>query len=186
MELKNNDLIKGSSGRFGDQLVYRQRNGKTIIARRPVKRNTPPSVIQQELREQFSEAVLYAKAVIANEAKKAIYQGKATPYYSAYLLALTDFRKAPEIRKYDTSAYSGQIGDEISVRAIDNFKVERVMLLIKDSLGETIEEGAAVLSENGVDWIYTATVVNPTLPGTTLFISAADIPGNITTEEVTL
>jgi hypothetical protein len=64
--------------------------------------------------------------------------------------------------------------------------VESVKLIIKDSTDSTIEEGLAILSANGVDWIYTATAVHPGLAGTKLIISASDIPGNITRQEVTL
>ena len=78
------------------------------------------------------------------------------------------------------------MGDKISIRVIDDFKVEWVRLIIKDSADNMIEEGEAVLSGNQVDWIYTATALNPNLAGTKLIISAADIPGNISTQEVIL
>jgi hypothetical protein len=186
MELKNNDLVMGSSGRIGDQLVYRQRGGKTIIAKRPRRTGIPPSAMQLEVQELFSEAVLYAKSVIADEAKKAIYKAKATANQSAYNLALSDFCRAPEIKKYNISDYAGQVGDEISVRVLDDFKVDWVKLLIKDSAESTIEEGLAVLSANKADWIYTTTAINPSLAGSKLIISAADLPGNISTLEVIL
>lgn len=186
MELVNNDLVKGSSGRIGDQLVYRQRGGKTIIAKRPRRTGIPPSAMQVEIQELFAEAVLYAKSVIADEAKKAIYKAKAKPNQSAYNLALSDFCKAPEIKKYNTLGYAGQVGDEISIRAIDDFKVDWVKLQIKDSADSLIEEGLAVLSANNADWIYTATVLNPGFAGNKLIISAADLPGNISTLEVIL
>ena len=51
MELKNNDLVIGSSGSIGDQLVYRQRGGKTIIAKRPRKKNTTGTPRQLEVRD---------------------------------------------------------------------------------------------------------------------------------------
>lgn len=186
MELKNNDLVKGSSGSIGDQLVYRQRGGKTIIAKRPKKKSTPDTPRQLEVQELFAEAVLYAKSVIDDAAKKAAYQAKVKANQSAYNLALSDFCKAPEISKYGISEYTGQIGDQISIRAFDDFKVEWVRLIIKDSSDSTIEEGSALLSSNKADWIYTATVVNPTVAGTKLIISAADMPGNITLQEVIL
>lgn len=186
MELINNDLVIGSSGRIGDQLVYRQRGGKTIIAKRPKRRGIPPSAMQLEIQELFAEAVLYAKSVIADEAKKAIYKAKAKPNQTAYNLALSDFCRAPEIKKYNTQDYAGQVGDEISIRVMDDFKVDWVKLQIKDSADVLIEEGLAVLSANNVDWIYTATAVNPVIAGSKLIISAADLPGNISTQEVIL
>lgn len=186
MELLENDLVEGSSGRFGKRLIYGQRGHKTIIARRPAKKRNPKTPRQVEVRNLFSEAVLYARAVIADEVKKALYQSKVRGNQSAFNLALSDFCKAPEIKKYNVTDYTGQIDDKISIRAFDDFKVESVEVIIKDSTDSTIEEGPALLSANGADWIYTATVANPVLPGSKLIISVADIPGNITTEEVVL
>lgn len=186
MELINNDLVKGSSGRIGDQLVYRQRGGKTIIAKRPRPKTKPDTTGQIATRELFYNAVLYAKTVIANEATKAIYQAKTQGNQTAYNLAVSDFCKAPEIKLCNSSDYTGLVGQVISIRATDDFKVESVRLEINDSSNAAIEEGAAVLGTNGVDWIYTTTAANALLEGTKLIVSAADIPGNITQKEFIL
>lgn len=186
MELLENDLVEGSSGKFGKKLVYRRRGDKTIIARRPYKRRDANTPRQQEIRETFAEGILYAKTVIADEAKKAVYQEKVKGYQTAFNLALSDFCKAPQITKHNVSEYSGQPGDTISIRAIDDFKVEWVKLVIRDSDDAVLEEGLAILSTNGADWIYTATVANLPLQGTRLIMSAADLPGNVTTQEVVL
>ncbi|WP_411273177.1 hypothetical protein [Daejeonella sp.] len=186
MKLLENDLLEGSSGKFGKKLVYRRRGDKTIIARRPYKRRDANTPRQQEIRETFAEGILYAKTVIADEAIKAVYQAKVKGYQTAFNLALSDFCKAPQITKHNVSEYSGQAGDKISIRVVDDFKVEWVKLVIKDCADSTIEEGLAILSANGADWIYTATAENATLPGTKLIMSAADMPGNVTTEEVVL
>lgn len=132
MEVLENDLIEGSSGRFGKRLVYRQRGSKTIIARRPARKRKPDSSRQLEVREIFGEAVLYAKEVIADVMKKAIYQERVTGNQSAFNLALSDFCKAPEIKKCNTLHYFGQVGDKIKIRAIDDFKVESVKVAIKE------------------------------------------------------
>ncbi|MEJ6980034.1 hypothetical protein WG906_06210 [Pedobacter sp. P351] len=186
MELKNNDLVKGASGRIGDQLVYRQRGGKTIIAKRPRPKIKPDTISQITTRELFYNAVLYAKTVIADEATKAIYQAKTQGNQTAYNLAVSDFCKAPEIRLCDSSDYTGLMGQVIRIRATDDFKVESVRLEIKDSSDAAIEEGEAVLGTNGVDWIYNTTAANPLLEGTKLIVSAADIPGNVTKKEFIL
>jgi hypothetical protein len=186
MEVINNDLVKGASGRVGDQLVYRQRGDKTIIAKRPRPKSTPDTERQIEVQETFFNAAIYAKAVIADPAKKAMYQAKTTGYQTAYNLAVSDFCKAPEIKVCDSDDYSGELGDKIRIRAIDDFKVESVRLEIKDGTNDTVEEGAATLHDNGVDWIYTATAANAFLPGTKLIVSATDIPGNLTKREFTI
>jgi len=154
MEVINNDLVKGASGRIGDQLVYRQRGGKTIIAKRPKAKTKPDTALQIATRELFYDAVLYAKTVIADEVKKAVYQAKTRGNQTAYNLAVSDFCKASEIKRCDSSEYTGQTGQQIQIRATDDFKVESVRLSIKDSTDVLIEEGAAVLAGNGVDWIY--------------------------------
>lgn len=186
MELINNDLVKGASGRIGDQLVYRQVGGKTIIAKRPRAKSKPDTAVQIATRELFYNAVLYAKTVVANEATKAIYQAKTQGNQTAFNLAVSDFCKAPEIKICDSSGYTGLAAQGIRIRATDDFKVESVRLEITDSGNDTIEEGAAVLGSNGVDWIYTTTVANPILVGTKLIVSAADVPGNVTREEFML
>lgn len=186
MELLENDLVEGSSGRFGKRLIYTQRGTKTIVSRRPARKRNPNTPRQKAVRELFAEGILYAREVIADEVTKAMYQAKARGNQSAFNVALSDYCKAPEISKYSLADYTGQIGDKISIRAIDDFKVQSVKLVIKSSTDNMIEEGQAVLSANGADWIYTATVANPTLAGTTLIMSAVDIPGNITSQEVIL
>lgn len=183
MEVINNDLVKGASGSVGDQLVYRQRGEKTIIAKRPRPKSTPATEAQIAVQERFFNGALYGKAVIADPARKAVYQAKTNGYQSAYNLAVSDFCKSPEIKVCDSDNYSGEIGDKIRIRAIDDFKVESVRLEITDSTNSTLEEGAAQLDENGVDWIYTTTAENPFLPGTKLIVSATDIPGNLTKRE---
>lgn len=187
MQLKNNDLVEGSSGKFGKKLVYRQRGDKTILARQPEKTWKPATARQQEIKESFYEGVLYAKSVIADPILKEIYQKKATRHKSAYNIAVSDFCKAPEIRKYDTSGYTGQSGDRIVIRAVDDFKVVDVSVTIKDCSGNVIESGAATESANGADWIYTATVTTAsTAPACKMVITASDMPGNVTKQEVTL
>ena len=186
MKLLDNDLLEGSSGKFGKKLIYRRRGLKTIIARQPYKRRDANTPRQQGVRESFAEGILYAKTVIADELKKAFYQTKVKGNQTAFNVALADFCKAPEITKHDATGYTGQPGDTISIRAVDDVRVEWVRLVVKDSADATIEEGLAILSTNGADWIYTATAVNPALTGTKLIMSAADIPGNVTTQEVVL
>jgi hypothetical protein len=186
MELFENDLVSGASGRFGKRLIYKRRGDKTFIAGRPLRKRNPNTPAQQLVRETFAEGVLYDKTVMADEGMKALYQARLKGNQSVFNRALADFCKPPQITKHNTADYSGQIGDKISIRAVDDFKVEWVQLQMKDSSDTLIEEGSAILSANGADWIYTATAVNATTAGTRLIMSAGDLPGNVTTTEVVL
>ena len=184
MESINNDLVKGGSGRIGDMLVFRQRGGKTFIAKRPIRKSDQVSEKQLNVRERFIEAVIYAKAVVNDEAKKAIYQLKANASQSAYNLALSDFCKAPQIKRVAIDEYQGRPGDKILIRATDDFMVNAVQVRIIGADNAEIETGQAVLSDNGLDWVYTAKVLSS--DAVSVFVSVFDLPGNTTAREVEL
>ena len=82
----------------------------------------------------------------------------------------------------DVSAYTGAKDSTIKVRCIDDFKVVSVYLKIENSDGSVADEGPAVLSANGLDWIFTAKKVNASLAGDKITITAMDKPGNETEE----
>jgi len=52
------------------------------------------------------------------------------------------------------------IGEEISLNVIDDFQVIGVKVKIMNADLSLLEEGDAVQSDNGLDWIYTSTAVN--------------------------
>ena len=183
MESVNNDLVFGSRGRIGDMLVFRQRGGKTFISKRPKKKEVSDSEDQTAVKERFKEGVLYAKAVVDDPVRKAVYQAKSNALQSAYNLALADYFKAPEIKNIDAQNYTGNPGDAIMIKAVDDFKVDKVMVTIKDSSNNEIESGLAVLGPNGIEWLYLAKHANSDLVGSKLIIKASDLPGNVTTEE---
>ncbi|WP_207428782.1 hypothetical protein [Pedobacter sp. SYSU D00535] len=186
MKLENNDLVKGASGRIGDMLVFRQQAGRTIIAKRPRKRETPRSDGQIVANERFAEAVQYARGIVQDEARKAIYQQKTRRGISAYNLALSDYCKAPQIKKVDLSQYSGAKGSLITIRATDDFLVKAVRVEILDSTMQRQEEGEAILAANNLDWVYTGKLLNPAPASSTIRVSASDLPGNITTQDYSL
>jgi len=183
MESVNNDLVFGASGRIGDMLVFRQRGGKTFISKRPKKQEVSDSEDQVAVKERFKEGVLYAKAVVADPVRKAVYQAKSHALLSAYNLALADYYKAPEIKSINTEGYTGRSGDEIAIRAIDDFKVDKVHVTIKGSDNVEIENGLAVVGPNGIDWLYMSTEDNPTPSGSKVIVKASDLPGNVTAAE---
>lgn len=182
MKVVDNDLVMGSSGKIGKMLVFRQRAGKTIIAKRGTRKG-PLSVDQETFTERFREAAIYAKKVSDDPIKKAMYEAVAKPGQSAYNLALADFCKAPVVKKITLDDYNGQIGGTILIRAIDNFKVEAVTVQILDENSTILETGQAILEDNGLDWLYTATVDNPSPQGSTVRVTASDLPGNKTVEQ---
>jgi hypothetical protein len=174
--------MRGASGALGDELVFRQRAGKTVISLPVVRRVDQRTEEQLMFRERFRQAVMYARKVVADPAQKALYQAIAKPGVPAYNMAFRDRFKAPVITGIDIGNYSGSPGDVIRIGAVDDFRVERVQVTILNAAEAIVEEGFAVAAPEGT-WIYTATNANVILAGGKVLIQVSDLPGNITTGE---
>lgn len=181
---KFNVLTHGLSGLVGDMIVFRQKAGRTIVASKPRPSSKPLQAISLAIRERFKRASNYASSVMGNLTLKAEYQQTAKPGQSAYNMAFTDYQKAPEIYEdIDLSVYTGAVGEAIEVSVIDDFRVDSVHVKLIDAADVIIEQGQAVQSPNGLDWVYTFTVENSVVAGCKLVITAMDLPGNKTVLE---
>ena len=105
---KNNVIVKGASGKFGRQIVFSQRAGKTIMSKPPV-RTAPPTTKQKEQQAKFARAAAYAKNALLDPSLKADYtaEAKKRQDVSAYNMAMTDYLRPPVITNVDHSAYTG-------------------------------------------------------------------------------
>lgn len=178
---KDNVVMQGASGTIGRMLVFRQRAGQTIIARRPVmKEGRVYTAKQIEVRERFADAAYYAKSAIQDEDLKAAYESVAKPGQSAYNIAFRDYLKEPVVNRVFMENYQGAVGDVIGFRIVDVLEVKSVHVEIKDPDGNLIEEGAAVKQfDDGIDWIYTATAENEEWQTSQLTLTIVDTPGNV-------
>jgi hypothetical protein len=137
-----NPVLESISGAVGD-LVFRRHGDDVVIARRPAgdRQFTPGQVAQQE---RFRLATVYGRAALADPATKALYEAKAaatgTPVFA---LAIADFFHAPAVDDIDLSAYSGQVGERIAIRAHDDFELVGVAVAIRKADGTVLEQGAA-------------------------------------------
>lgn len=183
---KNNIITHGLSGKVGYLIVFRNRNGKTIVASKPKERKGELSEAQKEHQRNFQQAVIYAKSALNNPETKQAYKDAADTGESAYNVAIADFMNAPDIEQINLTGYSGRIGDTISIKVNDDFLVQEVSVTILNADGTEVERGLAQLSSGGLDWLYTATAVNESLEGDKIIIQASDMPGNITEKEETL
>lgn len=72
-KVRKNELLKGWSGTFGNQIVFKNYGDKIVVSAKP-KRN--PNEVFSEKKKQailkFKQASEFAKSVMANEEKKAI------------------------------------------------------------------------------------------------------------------
>ncbi len=181
----NNVLTHGLHGKIGDLIVFRVRNGQTIVGAKPERSGSPTEAMIKH-REHFQEAVLYAKAAMADPAMKEAYEAAKKGSESAYNVAIADFLRAPHIDEIDVSNYNGQPGDTIRVRAVDDFKVAEVALSVEAADGNVIESGAAVQDANYLYWTYTATESNSAIQGSKIVVRVSDVPGKLVESSQTL
>ncbi len=181
---KFNVLTHGLSGLVGDMIVFRQRANKTIVCGKPRPSSKAPTASSLAIRERFKRASQYATSAMANAILKAEYLLTAKLGQSAFNKAFSDYQKAPEIyQDIDLETYTGVIGETIVVSAMDDFRVVGVHVKVAAAGGTTIEQGQAVQSPNGLDWVYTFTAENSEVAGSKLIITATDLPGNTTVLE---
>jgi hypothetical protein len=185
-KINDNALVNGARGNFGKQFVYKKRGNKTHIAKMPtVNKDAVPTEKQQEVRDLFGSASLYATGAMSSPDLKKEYQKKARDGKTAYNVAFRDYLKAPVVKSIDISKYNGTPDSLVVVQAKDDFRVAEVKVSIRDSTGTLIEEGNAVL--NPIDrnkWMYSATQTNASPTGCVVSAVASDLPGNKATLEV--
>lgn len=189
MALVNKNLVtRGLSGSLGRTLVFRRVNDETVVSTTPSPSQKAPSAAQRIQREKFQQAVVFAKAQMADPALKAAYEAavRQGSLSSAYNVAMGDFFNAPDILEVDLSEYQGQVNNKIRIRATDDFKVDSVKVEIREAGGALVESGNAVLQANRLDWVYTATTANASMSGDKVTVKATDLPGNETTDVHTL
>jgi hypothetical protein len=179
-----NIVTHGLSGKLGDLIVFRQRGDETIVSAKPRKRVSEPSQAEIEHRQHFMEATIYARAAKADPAQNEAYLPAAEKEgLSVYNVAVADFLKAPLIDEIDITGYTGESGSTIRIRAVDDFKVTEVTVVIRSSDGTELESGVAIVDPNGLDWVYTATTANTSPQGTTITVVVSDVPGNVTQQQ---
>lgn len=189
MANSNNSIVTGKfRGSLGKELVFREWEGKTVVAKAPKKRtgkSTPGQIITQD---NFLLASKYGKAVKegTDQGLKDAYIAALRPRQNLYSRAVEDFLTSPVVKTIGTSNYAGAVGDKISIRAVDDFRVTGVRLEIYAASGTLLEKGNAAQQTNGIDWTYTVTQANNPLTGSKIKAIATDVPGNEGTLELTL
>lgn len=179
-----NILIRGLFGTIGDLLTFRQRYGKTIVSKIPVKSSVPPTEKATAVRVKFKKCITYAKFAARDPVKGPLYKAVAVNGLTAYNVALADAYHAPEVMGIETANYHGNSGDTITIKAKDDFKVITVSVFIFDPVGNLIEQGDALNQVNESDWLYVTTQRNENLIGSKIRAIASDMPGNTGSLEI--
>ena len=186
-KVKLNPVLEQMRGQIGD-LVFKHYSGDVVVGRKPDRSGVQPTDAQLQHQERFRQAVLYGQLVMADPDKKALYaeaaKASGKPLFS---LTIADFFNAPAVDEVDLSAYAGQVGNPIMVRAHDDFAVVSVHVSITKSSGEAIESGEAVQTHpNPVQgasrsgrWVYTVMAAVPQGTAVRIAVTASDHPGGV-------
>ena len=177
--IKKNLFLTGASGMLGNQLVYRNVNGKLVVSSKPI--STKTSEGRRKQNKRFKYATMYAKAALDDERLGPIYTEAASrlsSYNSAYQLALTDYLRSPEVG--DLSFVSGSSGNSLLVEAFEDPMINSVTFRILNEDEEIVEEGEATITMNGIQWEY---VLQNEIPeGAKVSVVVTDLPGNISNQ----
>ncbi|WP_052273269.1 hypothetical protein [Flavihumibacter solisilvae] len=178
--ITENLLVKEARGKMGNQFVYKKRGEDTYIAKLPkVDKDAEPTEGQVRVRERFGEASEYAQGAIADPELRAEYERNLPSGKTAYNAAFRDYLKAPVVKSIDAGKYTGVAGTQIVVKTKDDFRVAEVFVSIHTATGELVEEGYAILNPiNRNKWTYTTVASNLALAGSSISVTAKDIPGN--------
>jgi hypothetical protein len=142
-KVSNNVLVRGLSGKFGGQVVFRQlRDGRTIVADVPDFSNRVLSKDQKAHHSKFKEGAAYAKEAAKTQPLYA--QLAAGTMKTAYNVALADFFHPPVIHTVERKKSA------IRIQASDDVKVTRVSVTIFDTNGRVLEKGEA--TQGKIDW----------------------------------
>jgi len=183
---KENVLTKMYGGKFADQVVYRNRDGVSIMSKVPKKSPKEVSESRLKFRRKFKMATRWAKQALEDPAIYAEYAAIAKGMNSPYTMAIKNYLCPPEVREIISSDYSGEPGSKIIVNAVDDFKLTEVKVKITDASGTLIEQGPCVEDISADCWVYTATVPVADLTGVVITAIATDIPNHAVELAITL
>ena len=153
--------MRGASGKHADQVVLRQRFGKTVVCKMPCE--YPPKTAKQLAnQERFKRANDFAKAAIKDPEKKAYYKSIAKPGQTYFNAAFQDAYNKPEVEVTIKA-------ETVIVKAEGKHKIEKVKIITPSATK------FAVLKDK--EWEHPLTEKPFT-------IQVYDIAGNICTIEI--
>ena len=97
-KIKLNPLFEGISGKMGDVVFRKSKNGQTYISSCPKKSSAPPSEAQKAQRERLKLANAYATLALADTDLRAIYEEMAAQEgKDAHAMARTDYLRGNDL-----------------------------------------------------------------------------------------
>ncbi len=124
--VRKNIPLQGLTGSLADQIVIRtDKAGRTIVSIDPTYPDDREfSEAQLAQQKRFQEASAYAK-----DAADPIYVEKAEGIpKSAYNAAMADWFHSPEVDEIDLTAYTGEPGETVRARVVDDVQVQQLRI----------------------------------------------------------
>jgi hypothetical protein len=169
-KVRDNILVRGLSGKLGDQVVFRAlRDGRTIVCAKPDFSNRKLSKDQKEHHKRFKAAAAYAR--IASRTNPIYAQLAAGTMKNAYNVALGDWFNPPVIHKIERK------NGGIRIQASDDVMVASVQVLILDEQGKVVEKAEGIKGK-GDWWEYESTAEGKVV------VEARDLAGNVARAEI--
>ena len=131
--------------------------------------------------KRYADEVIVARAPDTGNAPPTEAQAAQRERFQ---LAVGDFLHAPAVDEIDLSAYTGQAGQKIGIRAHDDFALTGVAVVIRQADGAVLEQGPATLGSDSL-WAYTTTAALPAGETVMIEVTATDRPGHKTTKAQT-
>ena len=150
--------MRGASGKFADDVVFRQRNGKTVACKPPCE-YPPKTEAQLANQARFKRANDFAKAAIKDPAKKAYYKSIAKPHQTAFNAAFQDAYNKPEVKVTVKN-------ETLTIKTEGKHPIKKVMV------------GTAHATFKNNHWEY------PLKEKGIIIIKVYDVAGNICTKEL--
>ena len=88
---KDNTILHALRGKIGNQIVVKQYGDKTVITKYPDMSHLKPTPLQQKYRNDFAEAVAYARKINNNPREKEKYLEKIEAGDTVYHYAMREF-----------------------------------------------------------------------------------------------
>ena len=174
-KVQTNPIIQGLSGKVGHGLMFRRlRDGRTILCQKPDFSRPEFSEKQISHQQRFKAAAAYAKEAAQSQSLYA--EMAAESLKSAYNLALSDWFHAPEISGCDWGNWTGQAGDEVRIRAVDDVLVAAMQVTFNNEQAEVIAGGEAIQ----LDETWWRFVMPSALSGACkITVTVVDLAGNV-------
>ncbi|GAO45394.1 hypothetical protein [Flavihumibacter petaseus] len=151
---------------------------KTIVSAAPRSwKRTILTPKELAVRVAFMKAIRYVRRVKADPEMRAWYIQANGGNRSVTRTAFNDMMFGPELSDLRMEGYDGGGGQNLVVKAEDNFRVWRVVFALYAADGSLLETGEAVC-RYVFHWVYTTQKTNPLLQGMKIRVIAWDLPGN--------